>query len=144
MSEAKGKTEGPRARPLSPHLVGGPNVFFWRWHLTMYTSILHRATGVVLYFGALVAAGWALSLASGAEAYAAYLTLLGSPLGKLVLFGLTFSAFYHLANGIRHLAWDAGKGFDPRIADTTAAAVIAFGAAATIAVWLIAFKTGAL
>jgi len=144
MSEAKAKGEGPRARPLSPHLVGGPKVFFWRWHLTMYTSILHRATGVVLYFGALVGAGWAFSLASGADAYNSYMNLLGSPLGKLVLIGLTFSAFYHLANGIRHLAWDSGKGFEPRVADLTGAAAIAFGATATIAIWAIAFFTGAV
>jgi len=144
MSEAKANGAGSKARPLSPHLVGGPGLFFWRWHITMYASILHRATGVMLYLGALIGAGWALSLASGADAYANYLTLLGSPLGKLVLFGLTFSAFYHLANGVRHLAWDVGKGFEPRTADTTAAAALAFGAAATAAVWVIAFRTGAL
>ena len=143
MSEAKAKAGAPKARPLSPHLVGGPKVFYWRWHLTMYTSILHRATGVMLYLGAFIGAGWALSLASGADAYANYMTLMGSPLGKLVMFGLTFSAFYHLANGVRHLAWDAGKGFEPRVADTTAATVIAFGVAATLAVWVIAFMAGA-
>ena len=57
-----------RARPISPHLVGGRHVFFWRWHLTLYASILHRVTGLGLYFGALLASGWAMSLASGAEA----------------------------------------------------------------------------
>jgi succinate dehydrogenase / fumarate reductase cytochrome b subunit len=144
MSEAKANTAVTKPRPLSPHLVGGPHVFFWRWHLTMWTSIIHRATGVALYFAAFVGAAWAVSLASGADAYARFLGVMGSPIGKLVLFGLTFSAFYHLANGIRHLAWDSGKGFEPKVADTTGAAVLAFGAAATIAVWLIAAMTGAL
>jgi succinate dehydrogenase / fumarate reductase cytochrome b subunit len=110
----------------------------------MATSILHRATGVLLYLGALLGAGWAFSLAAGAEPYGRYLTLLGSPLGKLVLLGLTFSAFYHLANGVRHLAWDSGKGFEPRVADTSGAAVISFAVAATVAIWVIAFMTGAV
>ena len=136
MSDAKGA--GQRPRPLSPHLQ------VWRWHLTLFCSILHRATGIVLYLGAIVGAGWALSLASGPDAYGDFLSLMGSPIGKLFLFGLTFSAFYHLANGIRHLAWDMGEGFEPRAADTTAAAALAFGAAATIAVWVIAALTGGL
>ena len=62
----------------------------------------------------------------------------GHVLGKIVLLGLSLSLFYHLGNGIRHLAWDMGEGFEPRTADTTAAAALAFGAAATIAVWVIA------
>ncbi|MBV9508698.1 MAG: succinate dehydrogenase, cytochrome b556 subunit [Caulobacteraceae bacterium] len=138
MSEAKANSPGGRARPLSPHMQ------VWRWHLTMLTSILHRATGVALYAGAIIAAGWALSLASGAQAYADYLGALGSPIGKLVLLGLTLSAFYHLGNGIRHLVWDAGKGFEPRTASASGAAVIAFAIAATAAVWACAFVTGAL
>ena len=139
MSEAKAGTgPGGRPRPLSPH------VQVWRWHITMLSSILHRATGVALYAGALILAGWCVSLASGAECYGAYKAVLGSLPGKVVLFGLTFSAFYHLANGVRHLAWDLGLGFTPRTADTTGAATLAFGAAAAIAVWVIAAMTGAL
>ena len=136
MSDAKGA--GQRARPLSPHLQ------VWRWHLTLACSILHRATGVVLYLGAIVGAAWAFSLASGPDAYGDFLGLMGSPIGKLFLFGLTFSAFYHLANGVRHLAWDMGEGFEPRAADTTAAAALAFGGAATVAVWVIAALTGGI
>jgi succinate dehydrogenase / fumarate reductase cytochrome b subunit len=125
-------------RPLSPHLQ------VWRWHVTMWGSILHRATGVALYAGVLILTGWVLALASGSQAYGDYMTLLSSPLGKLVLFGLTFAVFYHLANGVRHLAWDLGLGFEPRTADTTGAAAIAFGAAATLALWGLAAITGAL
>jgi succinate dehydrogenase / fumarate reductase cytochrome b subunit len=115
----------------------------WRWHLTMLGSILHRATGVALYGGALIAAGWAVSLASGPQAFEAYRGVLGSPLGKLVLIALTFSAFYHLANGVRHLVWDAGVGFTPRIANASGAATIAFGVVATAAIWTFALVTGA-
>jgi succinate dehydrogenase / fumarate reductase cytochrome b subunit len=109
----------------------------------MLGSILHRATGVGLYAGALIAAGWAASLAAGPEAYQAYCGLLGSPLGKLVLIGLTLSAFFHMANGVRHLFWDSGFGFAPRTADATGAAVIAFAVVATAALWTYVFLTGA-
>jgi succinate dehydrogenase / fumarate reductase cytochrome b subunit len=135
MTEA---TPGLRARPLSPHMQ------VWRWHLTMLTSILHRATGVALYGGALILAGWAIALASGPANYLFFMTLLGSPLGRVVMFGLTLSIFYHLANGIRHLVWDAGAGLDIKTANLTGAAVIAFSVAATVVVWLIAFMMGAL
>ncbi len=129
---------GLRARPLSPHMQ------VWRWHLTMLTSILHRATGVALYGGALILAGWAIALASGPANYLFFMTLLGSPLGRVVMFGLTLSIFYHLANGIRHLVWDAGAGLDIKTANLTGAAVIAFSVAATVVVWVIAFMMGAL
>lgn len=116
----------------------------WRWHATMLTSILHRATGVALYVGALILTAWAVTLAAGPEAYATFKALLGSPLGKLVMFGLTASAFYHLANGVRHLFWDAGAGFDLKSANASGVAVFAFTAVATVAVWIIAGLTGAL
>ena len=129
---------GSAARPLSPHLQ------VWRWHITMFCSIAHRATGIALYAGALILAAWAVSLASGPECYAVFMATLGSPLGKLVLFGLTVSIFYHLASGIRHLVWDAGYGFQPRTADLTSAVCIAFGIVAAIAVWGLAAVSGAL
>src|ERR1700744_3088866 len=116
----------PRERPLSPHLS------IWRWHITMASSIANRATGVALYVGALIAAAWALSLASGPDAYATFKAVLGSPLGLVVMFGLTVSFFYHLANGVRHLVWDAGHGLDVKSANASAAFVFAFTAAATV------------
>jgi succinate dehydrogenase / fumarate reductase cytochrome b subunit len=127
-----------KERPLSPHLQ------VWRWHITMATSIFHRATGVALYAGALIAAGWAMALAAGPGAYGAYMSCLGSPLGLLVLFGLTLSIFFHLANGVRHLFWDAGEGLSLKTADMTAAAAMAFSVVATIAVFAIAAMTGRL
>ena len=129
---------GQAARPLSPHLQ------VWRWHITMFTSIAHRVTGVGLYGGALILAGWAMALAAGPEAYADYKALLGSLLGKLVLFGMTVSVFYHLAAGVRHLVWDAGKGFEIKTADTWSAAAIAFGVVAAVGVWIVAAMTGAI
>lgn len=121
-----------------------PHVSVWRWHLTMATSILHRVTGVALYAGALIAAAWAVSLAGGPEAYATFKSVMGSPLGKLVLFGLTLATFYHLGNGVRHLTWDLGFGLDVKSANASGVGVFAFTVAATLAVWAIAIMTGAL
>ncbi len=138
MAEVKVETGAPilRPRPLSPHLQ------VWRWHITMLTSILHRVTGGGLYVGALILTGWAVALASGPDAYAAYMGLLGSILGKLVLFGLTVCVFYHMANGVRHLVWDMGKGFLPKTADFTGVVVIAFALVAALVVWALALLTG--
>ena len=110
----------------------------------MAASILHRATGVALYGGALILAGWALALASGQGAYDGYMTLLASIPGRIVLFGVTVSVFFHMANGVRHLVWDAGKGFEPRTADLTAWIAFAFGLVAAVAVWAIAALGGGL
>jgi len=125
-------------RPLSPHLQ------VWRWHITMTCSILHRACVMALYVGVLLLAGWALSLASGPEAYAGYTGLLGSFLGKLVLFGLTVAVLYNIAYAVRQSFWDAGAGFTPKVADMSGACAIAFAVVGAIVVWVIAAQTGAL
>jgi succinate dehydrogenase / fumarate reductase cytochrome b subunit len=127
---------GPQAqdpRPLSPHLQ------IWRWHVTMATSIFHRASGVALYLGAMILTAWVVALASGPAAYAGVMSVLMSPFGLLVLFGITAAACYHLANGIRHLAWDAGKGFAPKVSTATGWATIITGALGTIVVFALAF-----
>jgi len=134
MTEASGLPP----RPLSPHLS------IWRWHVTMFTSIAHRVTGMGLYAAALIAAGWAVSLARGPDAYGAYMALLGSLLGKLVLFAITLALFYHLANGVRHLVWDFGHGFQIRTADFSSVVVIAFSVAASIGLWIVAAMRGLL
>ena len=143
MTDAPGKRREP---PKSPHLVTGGlgSPLLWRWHITMWTSILHRATGVALYVGALIVAAWAVALASGPDAYAGFKGLMGSIPGKVVMFGLTLSVFYHLANGVRHLVWDTGRGLDVKSANASAVVVFAFAAAATLAIWAIASQTGAL
>jgi succinate dehydrogenase / fumarate reductase cytochrome b subunit len=138
MTDAARTPPAPREAPTSPHLE------IWRWHITMATSIFHRATGCALYVGGLIAAAWAVALADGPDGYAEFKRLLGSPLGKVVMLGLTVSFFYHLANGIRHLVWDAGHGLDIKSANASGVFVFAFTAAATIAIWAIAAMTGAL
>lgn len=127
-----GSSSGDK-RPLSPHLG------VWRWHVTMATSIFHRASGVALYVGAIVLTGWIAALAGGAEAYHGYMGVLQSPLGLLVLFGITAAACYHLANGIRHLVWDAGKGYAPKTSNISGWATIICGAIGGVAIFALAF-----
>lgn len=93
-------------RPLSPHLQ------IYRPQLTSGLSILHRITGVFLALGLPVLTYWFTSAAYGPEAFARAQGLLGSFLGQLALIGWTFCLFYHLSNGVRHLLWDIGWGFD--------------------------------
>jgi succinate dehydrogenase / fumarate reductase, cytochrome b subunit len=131
MSDSPTKSAAARAadRPLSPHVLA------WRWHVTMTTSILHRATGAALYGGALILVGWVLALAAGQHAYGVYAQALASPLGLVVLAALTLSVFYHLANGVRHLAWDLGAGFKPSTANATAWLVLTVSVIATVGFW---------
>lgn len=97
-------------RPLSPHLG------IYKWQVSNTLSILHRMTGVVLSIGALALLAWIVAAAAGTESYARVQGLLAGPLGMLLLFGCSASFFYHLGNGIRHLVWDAGYGFDREVA----------------------------
>ena len=135
MSQLKADARGPgavRARPMSPFLG------VWRWHITMFASIATRVSGGALYAGLLIVVGLALALALGPDAYGSYVGLLGSPFGLLVLFGITVSNFYHLAAGVRHLAFDSGKGFLPTTANVTAWLCIAFAIVASVTVFAIA------
>ena len=129
---------GARPRPLSPHLQ------VWRWHITLAASISNRATGVGLYAGWLVLAGWGLALALGADAYGAYCGVLTSIPGLILLFLITLSLFFHMAAGVRHLFWDAGKGFKLRRADTSAWFAYGFAIVASVLVWVLAARLGGL
>jgi succinate dehydrogenase / fumarate reductase cytochrome b subunit len=123
-------------RPVSPHLQ------IYRWYLTMALSIGHRVTGVGLALGLLLFTWWLLALASGPEAFATVQAAMGSWLGVLVLFIYTFVVFYHLGNGVRHLVWDAGYGFDIEIAARSGIAVLAFAGVATVLFWLVLATSG--
>lgn len=93
-------------RPMSPHLG------VYRWQITMWLSSLHRITGALLSLGALALAIWLVSIAGGAAAYADLQPLFGSTWFKVPLTGWTFCFFFHLFNGVRHLAWDSGHGYE--------------------------------
>jgi succinate dehydrogenase / fumarate reductase, cytochrome b subunit len=98
-------SEAKPVRPLSPHLsVWGPTI-------TYTMSIVHRITGVGLYFGMLLLAWWLIALASGPDAFAVANSFFGSWFGLLILFGFTWALIHHLLGGIRHLIWDTGAGY---------------------------------
>ena len=122
-----------RERPLSPHLQ------VYRWQLTSVMSILHRASGVLLTFAALALAWWLLALDAGGDRYVHAARLLSSPLGLVALFGISLALVYHLLNGIRHLLWDMGWGFE--ISDTYRSgwAVALLTIVLTAAIWFSAF-----
>ena len=118
--------------PTSPHLQ------IYRLPLTALLSITHRATGVILAFGAVLLIWVLTALAAGPESYANVQPVLQSWFGKLVLFGITFSMFFHFCNGIRHLFWDVGMGFDLETTDKTAKMAIVVSTILTIATWVVA------
>jgi len=116
-------------RPLSPHL------HIYRWEVTMATSILHRASGVFLGLGTLLLAWWLLALASGPQAFGTVHAFLTYWVGRLVLFGFTWALVYHLLNGIRHLFWDAGHGFELPVAARSGITVIVGSILLTLLAW---------
>jgi len=117
--------------PLSPHLS------VYRWPITMTVSILHRVTGVALSVGLVALALWLVTVALGGADYERLRSLLSSLLGRLFLIGWSFAFFLHLANGVRHLVWDFGRGFEIKQADASAWFVLLLAAAMTAAFWIL-------
>jgi succinate dehydrogenase / fumarate reductase cytochrome b subunit len=101
----------------------------------MVLSILHRMTGVAMSIGLIVLASWLMQAAAGPEAYLGFSMMMSSLVGKLLLIGWSFAFFFHAANGVRHLVWDTGRGFDKRQADRSAWFVIIFAVVVTGAFW---------
>jgi succinate dehydrogenase / fumarate reductase cytochrome b subunit len=118
-------------RPLSPHLQ------VYRWQYTMLTSILHRATGIALTVGTLLLAWWLIAAASGPESFETAQGFIGSWFGMLLMFGWSWSLFYHLANGIRHLVWDAGLALDLPNAERGAYIVLGSSIGLTLLAWIV-------
>ena len=119
-------------RPMSPHLQ------IYKLPFSAKLSILHRGTGAVLFFGLLLMIWVLLSAANGAESWESMHSLLSSWFGYIVLFGFSFSLFYHLGNGIRHLFWDIGKGLERDQAKKSGQALIAGSIILTLLTWLVA------
>jgi len=117
-------------RPQSPHFT------IYRWPLTMVLSILHRAAGVALSAGFLVLMMWLLAVATGEADYVAFQDYMQTGFGRLALIAWTFAFFFHLANGIRHLVWDAGFGFEKHQTRVSGVLVIVATVVLTLAYWL--------
>jgi succinate dehydrogenase cytochrome b subunit len=130
MAQTNTKT---RSRPTSPH------VWIYRWTVTMATSIVHRLTGIALGIGTLLLTWWLLAAASGPGEFAHVHSFVGSFLGRLILFGFTWALSFHLLNGIRHLAWDTGWGFDVKTATVTGWIVVVLSVLVTLLAWVIGY-----
>ncbi|MGR4001046.1 MAG: succinate dehydrogenase, cytochrome b556 subunit [Alphaproteobacteria bacterium] len=120
-------------RPLSPHLG------WYRWQLTSLLSIAHRLTGAALVLGLLLLSLWLFAAGLGASAYGVMAVILGSWLGRLILFGFTVAFFYHLLNGVRHLCWDLGRGLELPQVYRSGYLVVALTVILTLAVWFLAY-----
>lgn len=125
-------------RPLSPHLG------IYRWQLTMTLSILHRATGIALAAGTILICAALLALAAGPQTYAVVQTFCASKIGVFLLAGWSWSLCFHLCNGIRHLAWDTGWGFEIPKAYFTGWSVVIVSGAMTLLIWACVFARGGL
>ena len=123
-----------RNRPLSPHLQ------IYRPQITSVLSILHRVTGVALTLGTLMIAYWLIAAASGPESFAAAQDWVGSGLGVILLLGWSFGLFYHLCNGVRHLAWDIGLGFEIETLTQTGWVTVAVSGGLTLVSWIVALS----
>jgi succinate dehydrogenase / fumarate reductase cytochrome b subunit len=117
-------------RPLSPHLQ------VYKPQLTTVLSITHRATGIALAVGTLLLVWWIVAAATGESAFANVQAFIGSWIGRLLLLGWSFAVFYHLCNGIRHLFWDAGKGFELETAYMSGRLVVGAAIVLTIVAWV--------
>lgn len=116
-------------RPLSPHLQ------VYKPQITSVMSIMHRVTGVVLAVGSFVLAAWLVAAAGSPQAYGTFASLVGSLVGKLSLFVFSACLVYHFLNGLRHLAWDTGRGYDIPKVYASGYTVLALSVALTAALW---------
>jgi succinate dehydrogenase / fumarate reductase cytochrome b subunit len=134
MADHPQKTGGAaRARPMSPHLT------IYRWQVTMLASITHRVTGAGLGVGALVLVWWLVAISNGPEGYENFMSYAGTPLGLLILFGFIWALAFHLLNGIRHLVWDLGYGFEKRTATQTGSLVYVLSVVLAVGIFAFAW-----
>ena len=121
-------------RPLSPHLQ------IYRPQLTSVLSITHRLSGVALSLGTLLLVYWLAAAAAGPEAFESAQSFVGSFLGQLLLFGWTIGLFFHLCNGIRHLFWDVGLGFELDDVYRSGWTVVAATAVLSLVSWIVGYS----
>lgn len=126
-----------KERPLSPHLQ------VYRPQLTSMLSIMHRGTGIFLTLGTPLLVFWLMSLATGPEAYESLQHCFSHWYVQIILLGWTFALFYHLCNGIRHLFWDIGKGFEMENLYKSGWAVLISAAVLTLITFIAAHAGGA-
>lgn len=120
-------------RPLSPHLQ------IYKPMLTMMMSIVHRLTGVVLFFATVLLAWWLTAVAAGPAYFQFVEGILTSFIGRVVLFGCTWALIHHTLGGLKHLYWDTGRGFDLKTIELFAKGSLVLSIVLTFVVWAIAY-----
>lgn len=120
-------------RPLSPHIG------IYRWRVTMIMSIIHRITGIGLYFGTALLAWWLMAAATSEHAFAIANGFFGSWFGILVLIGYVWALIHHMLGGLRHFVWDSGHGLGKPDRDNLAIANIVGSLVLTAIVVVIGF-----
>lgn len=118
-------------RPLSPHLQ------IYKPIPTMIMSIVHRITGGALYFGTVLVAWWLIAAASGQGSFDLVNWIMGTIIGRLVLFGYTWALLHHMLGGLRHFMWDLGYGFGKEFSTKLAKATLVGSLCLTALVWII-------
>lgn len=93
-------------RPLSPHLS------IYKPQISSFTSITHRFTGIALSAGLVLLVAWLWIAAYCPQSYEGFVAYGQTWWGRILLIGWSFAFFYHLLNGVRHLAWDTGHGIE--------------------------------
>ena len=121
-----------RERPISPHLQ------VYKPQITSVLSIFHRITGLALTFGLILLVAWIFTLSLGEDYFEYFVMFIKSWFGLLILFGFTFALNYHLCNGIRHLFWDAGYGYEIETVHKSGLAVLGVSFVLTILIWYLA------
>ena len=130
MAQAKSERGAQAERPLSPHLQ------IYRPLINMMMSIVHRLTGVALYFGTILLAWWLTAAATG-PAYFNYVNgIFGSLPGRIVLFGYTWALMHHMLGGLRHFMWDTGRGYDLKTIDRLSWGTLILSVALTGMIWV--------
>ena len=125
---------GAVERPLSPHIqIYSPLI-------NMVMSIIHRMTGVALYFGTLLLVWWLIAAATGPAYYAYFSKLLGHPIGLAILAGYTWALVHHMLGGIRHFIWDTGHGFDLKVVNRLCWGTLVVSIALTAAIWAVVLR----
>ena len=117
--------------PISPHLQ------IYRWHISSVLSIIHRIVGVINLLALILMFFWLLAFSLGESKYELFLLATNNFFGKFILIGFSWSMFFHIFSGIRHLIWDMGYGFEIKTANISGIIVIIFSLLATIIFWFL-------
>ena len=121
-------------RPISPHLQ------IYNPQITSVMSALHRLTGIALGVGTLLLTWWLIALAAGPDSFEVVQDFIGSVLGIIILIGFSWALFYHLCNGIRHLFWDLGRGFELSQVSASGWTVVIGSVVLTVLAWILALS----